>query len=144
VFNRISRRIEHSGGAGYHERADFTSPRQKLAKSAVVMADELRADAILVFTVRGNMARHTAWMRPRYSPIYAFCPDWAVADGLSLSWGVTPMVIPFDHAAPERTIDNAITELLNNGTLKRGHTVVIISSISAGDKTVDAVQMRQL
>src|SRR5688572_12564901 len=83
VFDRISKRTEASGGAGFHEKAEFTSPRQKLAKSAVVMADELRADAILVFTLRGNMARHTAWMRPRYSPIYAFCEDWAVADSLS-------------------------------------------------------------
>src|SRR5438128_1106810 len=43
VFNRISRRIEASGGAGFHDNAEFTSPRQKLAKSAVVMANELKA-----------------------------------------------------------------------------------------------------
>src|SRR3989440_2293161 len=71
MFDRIARRIERSGGADFHERAEFTSPRQKLAKSAVVMANELHADAMLVFTLRGNMARHTAWMRPRFSPIYA-------------------------------------------------------------------------
>src|ERR1043166_3901725 len=57
VFNRIAKRIEHSGGAGYHERAEFRSPRQKLAKSAVVMADELGGDAILVFPLPRNMAR---------------------------------------------------------------------------------------
>jgi len=55
VFDRISKRIEVSGGADFHERAEFTSPRQKLAKSAVVMANELHADAMLVFTLRGNM-----------------------------------------------------------------------------------------
>src|SRR5215211_3636000 len=45
VFNRISTRIEASGGAGFQERAEFTSPRQKMAKSAVVMANDLRAEA---------------------------------------------------------------------------------------------------
>src|SRR5437867_274890 len=62
VFDKIARRIERSGGANYQANAELTSPRQKLVKSAVVMADELRADAILVFTLRGNMARHTGWM----------------------------------------------------------------------------------
>jgi pyruvate kinase len=144
VFNRIAKRIEHSGGAGYQERAEFTSPRQKLAKSAVVMADELRADAIVVLTLRGNMARHTAWMRPRYSPIYGFCDSWEVSDALSLNWGVVPHVIEFDHVNPNKTIDNALERLTTTGRLKKGNTVVIISSIAAGDTTVDAVQMRTL
>jgi pyruvate kinase len=142
VFNRISRRIEASGGAGFHERAEFTSPRQKLAKSAVVMADELKADAVLVLTLRGNMARHTAWMRPRHSPIYAFCEDWSVSDALTLNWAVTPYVIEFDHGNPNTTIENAVARLRKDGILQEGNTIVIISSISAGETNVDAVQMR--
>jgi pyruvate kinase len=142
VFNRISKRIEASGGANYQDRAEFTSPRQKLAKSAVVMADELRADAMLVFTLRGNMARHTAWMRPRFSPIYAFCDNWGVANALALNWGVTPQVIDFNYTNPDKTIDTAVANLTQSGVLKPGNTIVIISSIAAGDTTVDAVQMR--
>ena len=144
VFKRISKRIEASGGAGYQDKAEFTSPRQKLAKSAVVMADELHADAILVFTLRGNMGRYTAWMRPRHSPIYAFCDNWTVSDGLSLSWGVTPMVIEFDHQNPDKTITTALAMLTEKGLLKPGNTVVIISAIAAGDTTADAVQMRKI
>lgn len=144
VFNRISRRIELSGGANYQERAEFTSPRQKLAKSAVVMADELRADALLVFTLRGNMARHTAWMRPRFSPIHALCASAQVSDALSLNWGVIPHVIEFDHEDPDKTIESALEKLLREGSLKSGNTVVIISSIATADTTVDAVQMRTL
>jgi pyruvate kinase len=142
VFDRIAQRIERSGGANFHEHADLTSPRQKLVKSAVVMANELRADAIIVFTVRGNMARHTAWMRPRHSPILAVCENWGVANTLSLNWGVIPIVIPFHHADPERTIDPALQSLIEKGLLKKGNTAVIISSITVGDQIVDAVQMR--
>ena len=142
VFDRIAQRIERSGGANYHERAVLTSPRQKLVKSAVVLADELRAEAIVVFTIRGNMARHSAWLRPRHSPIYAVCETQAVADSLCLNWGVRPLVMPFNHEEPEKTIGPALAELKRKGFLKEGNTAVIISSISAGDKIIDVVEMR--
>lgn len=142
VFDRIAQRIERSGGAGYQKEAELTSPRQKLVKSAVVMADELRADALLVFTIRGNMARFTSWMRPRHTPIYAICPHQALADGMSLNWGIKPVVITFDHASPENTVDIAIKQMVERKLLSLGNTVVVISSISSGEQVVDAVQMR--
>ena len=144
VFDRIARRIERSGNAGYHERAELTSPRQKLVKSAVVMADQLRAEAIIVFTRRGNMARWTSWLRPRFSPIYAVCETWPLADSLALNWGVTPVVFPFDYNNPEKNIDVALARMKEDGILHRGHTVVIISAMSSGAQIVDAVQMRVL
>src|SRR6185369_14578669 len=104
VFDRIATRIERSGGANFFEQAVMTSARQKLVKSAVVMANELKAEAILVFTRHGHMARHTGWLRPRYSPIYALCARNEVAGGLTLSYGVTPVVVPFDMINPENTI----------------------------------------
>src|SRR5437899_9963270 len=73
VFDRIAQRIERSGGANFHDRAELTTPRQKLVKSAVVMANELGEDAILVFSIRGYMAGHAAWVRPHLSLIYAIC-----------------------------------------------------------------------
>ena len=142
VFDKIARRIERSGGAGFQENAELNSPRQKLVKSAVVMADELRADAILVFTIRGNMARHAAALRPRHSPIYAICEFPGVADSLSLNWGVRTFLHPFDHERPEKTIETALTELATAGILKQGQTTVVISSISAGEQIVDVIEMR--
>ena len=142
MFDRIARRIERSGGANYFEHAQLTTPRQKLVKSAVVMANELKADAVIVFTIRGNMARHTSWMRPRHSAIYAVCETWSVANALALSWGVTPVVASFNHDDPEKTIDPALQMLAAKGLLAKGNTVVIISSITVGEQIVDAVQMR--
>ena len=142
VFDRIAQRIERSGGANFYEQADLTSPRQKMVKSAVVMANELKADAVIVFTIRGNMARHTSWMRPRHSAIYAVCENWSVANALALSWGVTPVVASFNHDDPEKTIDPALQMLAAKGLLAKGNTVVIISSITVGEQIVDAVQMR--
>ena len=142
VFDRIATRIERSGGANFFEHSDLTTPRQKLVKSAVVMANELKAEAILVITRSGNMARYTAWLRPRYSKILALCPSDEVANGLSLSWGVTPFVVPFDLINPENTIEAALKTLVKQGSLHAGATVVIIGSILVGEQIVDAVQMR--
>ena len=142
VFDRIAERIERSGGANFHDHAELTQARQKVVKSAVVMANELKADAILVFTRHGSMARFTGWLRPRYSKIYGLCARDNIARGLSLSWGVTPMVIPFDMINPQNTIESALKIMIEGGHLKKGNTVVIIGSILVGDQIVDAVQMR--
>jgi len=142
VFDRIAQRIERSGGANFYEQAELSSPRQKLVKSAVVMANELKAEAIIVFTIRGNMARHCAWMRPRHSRIIAVCENWTVGNALALNWGITPVVTSFNHADPEKTIDPALQMLITKGMLQKGNTAVIISSITVGEQIVDAVQMR--
>ena len=142
VFDRIARRTERSGGANYFEHAQLTAPRQKLVKSAIMMANDLKAEAVLVFTRRGHMARYTGWMRPRCSQIFALCENKDIAESLTLNWGIRPLVIPFDHANPEQTIELALNSLVEQNHLHRGNTVVIISSISAGEQIVDAVQMR--
>jgi len=142
VFDRIAKRIERSGGARYFEQAELTSPRQKLAKSAVVMANELRAEAIVVVTRKGHLARFTSWMRPQYSPIIAVCESEGVARSLSLRWGVTAVVSPFSETQPEEPIQKAFEMLVERGTLHSGNTVVVIGSVSVCDEIVDAVQMR--
>lgn len=144
VFNRVSERIERSGGANFQDRAELTNQREKLVKSAVVMADELKADAILVFTLTGTLARYASWMRPRHSPIYAICDTQLVADSLTLNWGVRPVVIPFDHRNREKTISVAMEKLVEQKLLNKGNTVVVISSIDVDGHTVQAVQMRMV
>jgi len=144
VFDKIARRTERSGGAGFFETAQLTTPRQKLVKSAVVMANELKAEAILVFTRHGHMARHTAWLRPRYSKIFGLCAQATTAAGLTLNWGITPVVVPFDMINPENTIETALKNMTEQGLIHRGQTVVVIGSILVGEneQIVDAVQMR--
>lgn len=144
VFDRIAKRIERSGGANFYEQAELTQARQKVVKSAVVMANELKAEAILVFTRHGSMARYAGWLRPHHSTVYGLCARDSVARTLALSWGVTPMVIPFDLINPQNTIETALKLMTEQGHLKKGQTVVIIGSILSGDQIIDAVQMRTL
>jgi pyruvate kinase len=142
VFDKIARRIERSGSAQFHDAAELSTARQKLVKSAVVLANELKAAAILSFTRHGHMAGYAAWMRPRYSPVYALCDNAKAANELTLSWGVTPFVMEFDFIEPQNTIETALKMLAAQGRLQTGEIVVIIGAISVGTEIVDAVQMR--
>ena len=142
VFDKIAKRIERSGSAQFHDLAELSNARQKLVKSAVVMANELKAAAIISFTRHGHMARYAGWMRPRYSPIYAMCDNERSANELTLSWGVTPFVMEFDFIQPQNTIELGLKMLTDQGRLQKGDTVVIIGAISVGTEIVDAVQMR--
>jgi pyruvate kinase len=144
VMDKIAARIERSGSGNFHDVAQLTTPRQKLVKSAAVMAHELKADALIVFTRSGNMARYTSWMRPRYSPIYAICENQATADALSLSWGVTPLVVSPLKADPESNFAPALAKLKDKKLLQKGNTAVIIGSVEVGDQIIDAVQMRKV
>jgi pyruvate kinase len=142
VFDQIARRIERSGSAQFHDSAELVTAREKLVKSAVVMANELKAAAIISFTRHGHMARYAGWMRPRYSPIYAMCDNERSANELTLSWGVTPFVMEFDFINPQSTIENGIKKLTDLGRIQPGETVVIIGAISIGTEIIDAIQMR--
>jgi pyruvate kinase len=142
VFDTIARRIERSGGANYQQRAELTTPRQKMVKSGVVMANELRAAAILVLTLHGTLARYTSWMRPMSAMIFAVCPTEDVALSMTLDWGVVPVVVPFDHADPSKTLSAAFETLIRRKLVRSGDTVVIVGAISSEEKIVDVLQMR--
>jgi pyruvate kinase len=144
VMDKIACRIERSGSANFQDRAQLNTDREKLVKSAVIMANELKAEGILVFTYSGKMARHTAWMRPRHCPIYVACETEEVAQSLALNWGVEPKIVAFDHILPEHTINSALTLLKNNGLLTTGNTAVVIGAVSTGTEIIDAVQMRKI
>jgi pyruvate kinase len=142
VMDKISRRIERSGGAGYHGEAELTQPRQKLVRSAVMLADQLRAAAILVFTRSGKLARYTSWMRPSFSPIYAFCDREYLAGQLTLLRGVTPMILPSCSEDPEGSVEGAIQRLKSRHLVKTGDVVVIlVPHATTDDREVDSVKM---
>ena len=141
VLDRIAKRIERSGGAGYADRAQLRDERQKVTRAAVVMANELKAKGILVFTRHGYMAQFTSWLRPNHSPIFALTSSERVCNQLALLRGVTPFVVAFS-ADPEQTVTRAQKLLTDRGLLTKGDQIVIISDVLARDKLINAVQMR--
>src|SRR3954454_16956666 len=110
VFDRVARRIERSGGAGYGQDAILENNREKTVAAAVVLANSLARAKLVVFTHRGTMARHTSNLRPESAPIYAFTSSETVFRQLVISWGTHPIMLEFAED-PNVTIESAITYL---------------------------------
>jgi pyruvate kinase len=63
---------------------------------------------------------------------------------LSLTWGVTPLLIAFDRIQPENTLADSLKALHQQQLVQKGNTVVVIGAISTGDQIIDSIQMRQI
>ncbi len=140
VFDKVACRTEQSGGAGFATDAILDDDRQKLVRSAVVLADSLPNAKLLIFTRRGNMANYTSNLRPN-APIFAFTPNYEVCRKLTINWGVEPIHLIFD-TNPNRTIGAAQNLLVGKGFVKPGDHLVILTDIVVLDERYDAIQLR--
>jgi pyruvate kinase len=141
VLDRVARRIERSGGAGFGAEAVFTDDRQKTAHAAVVLANSLPGSKLLVFTRRGVMADFASNQRPTHSPIFAFAPTETAARRLTLNRDLVPFHLPFE-APSDRAIPAARELLLERGLIQKGDKLVIISDSPGGEQHFDSVQVR--
>ena len=106
------------------------------------MADDLNADAMVVFTASGRMVRETAWMRPKHSKILALCANERVAGEMSLLRGVEPVII--EGFCPDFPVLDAISTLKERGFLIIGNTVVVSSSTKAVEQISNSVQVHRV
>ncbi len=144
LMDRIARRIERSGGAGYSELAELDSKQAKLMKAACVMTDQLGARALVIFTRSGRTARHAAWLRPEKTVIYAFTDDSKTYHQMTLNWGTVPFLIQFDEDEPSNTVDAALKVLKQSGRIKPGETIVLVTEVKVKSKMVATIQMKEV
>ena len=137
----------HTEGTFASERAILTEPtnlpKNELALGASVIANNIDAEAILVFSKTGQTARLVSQCRPT-SPIYVFAGNKEVQKHLSLSWGLEAFELQFNEADPEATIQDAIEFLKSKEVLRPGHKVVTISNILGHNESVHSVQYREI
>lgn len=143
ALDRIARRIERSGGSGLDVQPQFSTDQSKLFRSAVLMANELRAAGIVVFTRRGFVAQGVAVLRPKYSPIFAFTGVRSTLRQMRLLRGVEPFLMKFDPE-PEQTVQKAIALLRAEGHVAKGDKVVVVSDILASDRLINSIQLRNV
>jgi pyruvate kinase len=141
VLNRVSLRIERSGGAGYAKDAMLENVRQKTVASAVALANSLENSKLVVFTLHGRMARYAANLRPHRAPIFAFTPNEQIYRQLALYWGVFPVRIDFT-GDPDTTIASAEKILRNKKLAAPGNRMVIVSDVHMGRAMIDSIQLR--
>ncbi len=138
VMDRIATRVERSGGANYSEHARMDTKGAKMVKSAVVMAREIMADALIVFTRTGGMARNAAWLRPEHVPLYAFTDNSVLLNQLTIHWGIEPFPLTFE-SDPSLNVDNAIALLKERGLLKTGDNVVAVTEVEVRGRMIDTI-----
>jgi len=140
IMNRIACRVERSGGANYGDLARMDSLGAKLVKSANVMSREVGAEALIVFTRSGNMARNAAWLRPIHTPLYAFTDNPKLLNQLTINWGIRPYFLKFDPD-PARNFENAIAILKQQGLVKSGSNVVAVTEVTISGRLIDTILM---
>jgi pyruvate kinase len=141
VFDRVARRIERSGGAGYGKNAILDDTRQKTVASAVVLANSLARSKLVVFTHHGTMARYVSGLRPEHAPIFAFTSSETVFRQIVILWGTHPIRLEFGND-PNATIEAAIAYLKKHKLTERGDHLIILSDMLGGRDKVDSVQLR--
>jgi len=120
-----------------------TSANQELARSACLVATNLKVKAIIVPTLTGKMAINVSNFRTKV-PIIALCNSRKVQRELSLVWGIQSILIPFYKKNPEKTLLIAFKYLKKNNLLKLKDPIVVISNVLAGKKVVEAVEVRNV
>jgi pyruvate kinase len=142
-MKRVAGRIEASTPKGYNSSLPLKTNKDRLLRSAVVLAQELGEAGIVVFTRNGLLPQALAALRAWRCPIYAFTDDPRVLRQMLLIWGVEPFLLDFTPD-PEETITGAFAYLLRRGWVKHGDWMVVITNVLVGAKTIDSIQMRPI
>lgn len=129
IMSRIVVEAESSERARYVQTADFLATQSSqdfqnaVALAAVRTANELRAEAITIYTVSGSTARLVSDYRPPM-PILALVPSVEQQRRLAFSWGVVADVVEAPTTM-EHLVGAIDQRLLARGLAKPGESVVV-------------------
>jgi pyruvate kinase len=140
VFNRIARRIESLHNDEPNKELHLPTPKGKMLRSAVFLANDIDDSGIVVFSRSGYLVRMLSSLRPKV-PIYAFTDIPELFRNLLILWGVEPFEMAFSKD-PEDTIKHSIDYLKRQKWVKDGQTLIVISNALAQDKIIDTMQIR--
>lgn len=140
VFKRISKRIESLHNDEPTKELNFPTPKGKMLRSAVYLANDIEDCGIVVFSRSGYLVRMLSSLRPKV-PIYAFTDIPELFRNLLILWGVEPFEMAFSED-PEDTIKDAFDYLKKKKWAKAGQTLIVISNALAKGKIIDTLQIR--
>lgn len=129
MMDRIAVEVEATSPQLYqpprhHERR--LGIAEAVAAAACRLSHDLRAKAIVVITRSGRTAQLVSKNRPA-EPIVALTEEESVARGLSLWWGVHPVVTEFREDTDAMLV-HAEDELLRRGLAEPGDVLVVTGS----------------
>lgn len=143
VMKKISFEIEASLPRTYNHNIELRLPKNKMLRSAVVLAQELNRAGIVVFSRTGVSAQLISSLRPTQCPIFVFTDSERTLKQMRILWGIQPHLIPF-HDDRNITIKLALQELLKANTMQPGDYAIILTSISVDKEPIETIQLRRL
>lgn len=144
VLNRVIFSIQEDRVGSLDVKMPLVTPKEKLMKSVVSLAEEIGDAAILVFTRTGDLASLLSSMRPNGCPVFAFTDKRHAFQRMLLFWGIEPFFMEFDEN-PELTIHNAFRELREKKWAEIGDQMVIVTNVvGVADRIIDSMQIRLL
>jgi len=93
-------------------------------------AQDLGAAAIISATQSGHTARMVSKYKPK-APIIAVTPSEKVADALTLTWGVYPLLCPPTENTDE-LFNTAVKVALEAGLIQSGNLVILTAGVPVG------------
>ena len=142
VLNKITQNVEiHAGRGGFNDSLSLATTREKLMKSAVVLARELGGVGIVVFSSTGLHVRTLAALRPHGCPIFVFTEKKKIVSDTKMLWGVKAFLVEFKDSQ-ESTISDSIYHLQSAGYAKKGDQLIVVPNLLFGE--VNMVQVRDV
>ena len=102
------------------------TPGRAIAEAAVLAAEELECELIVVLTQSGTMARRVAGLRPPQR-IIALTENDKTLRQLALTWGVEPYPLVVGRSSEDGLLPRADRTLLEHKLAVRGESVVVMA-----------------
>ncbi|MBU1679140.1 MAG: pyruvate kinase [Bacteroidetes bacterium] len=122
-----------------HTPFDYKFPKDQAenlfdaaGKSVYHTSEQVKADAIVVFTRYGRKAKVISKFRPK-APIYVFCDRFETMNWLNLYWGIESFFLA-DIAKENKAIKKATTILKEKKLIKKGNIILFTAGAPITDK----------
>ena len=134
TMSAIAERTEQEGfhlrGRTMDSNPGKISVSDATAHAACLTARDVNAAAIVTVSESGTTARLLSKYRPQ-QPIIACVMKEQVQRQLSLSWGITPLMMPLAHSTDE-LIEMSTSLAKENGYLHNGELAVVTAGVPVG------------
>jgi len=142
IMDRIATRLERD--LPTREIAEPTDDITRLLKSASRLAEDVHAEALIVFCERGDVARKASWMRPQGAPIYTFTTNTTLLNQLPIYRGVEAFLLPDGQNLPPDNVMHAMKVLKKRNLIRSGNKIIAVTEIMLRDKLIDTIQMEEV
>jgi len=145
MMTRIAAEAEKSIFMKYDRQYDKDTAytiTHAVAQSSARILNDVKAKAIVVFSVSGNTSKLIARQRPS-KPVYAFTPNTKIYNRMALSWGIIPQYVP-RILKTERLIEASEKLLLQKGLIRNDDLIVLITGLALKSGSTNLIKIHKV